>query len=132
VITYAGGRFTGEPEALRPVVQELAGRGLTFVDDGASPRSRTGEVAGRAMPYARADLVIDGVLDRAAISSRLVQLEAIARQRGYAIGSANAFPITIDALRDWARTAEERGFELVPVTALANDPGASPTVLQVP
>lgn len=131
IVTYAGGRFTGDAAALAPVVQELARRGLMFLDDGASARSVTADVSVGLVPYARADLVIDTVDDQTAVANRLAQLEALAQQRGYAIGSGSAFPNTIEAVRAWAETALARGFEIVPVTALRVDP-LEATLIQVP
>jgi polysaccharide deacetylase 2 family uncharacterized protein YibQ len=131
IITYAGGRFTGDAAALQPVVEELGRRGLMFLDDGASARSVTADVSVGIVPYARADFVIDTVDDQVAITNRLAQLEALASQRGYAIGSGSAFPNTIEAVRAWAATALARGYEIVPVTALRVDP-AEGTLIQVP
>ncbi|MGV8840317.1 MAG: divergent polysaccharide deacetylase family protein [Bauldia sp.] len=131
IVTYAGGRFTGEAAALEPVVTELARRGLMFLDDGASARSVTADVAVGVVPYARADVVIDTIDDQTAVANRLAQLETLARQRGYAIGSGSAFPNTIEAVRAWAATALSRGFEIVPVTALRVDP-LQATLIQVP
>ena len=131
IVTYAGGRFTGEAAALQPLVDELARRGLMLVDDGASARSVTADVSVGVVPYARADFVIDTVDDLTAVANRLAQLEALAQQRGFAIGSGSAFPNTIEAVRAWAATALSRGFEVVPVTALRVDP-LQGTLIQVP
>jgi polysaccharide deacetylase 2 family uncharacterized protein YibQ len=102
-----------------------------FLDDGASARSVTADVAVGVVPYARADVVIDTIDDQTAVANRLAQLETLARQRGYAIGSGSAFPNTIEAVRAWAATALSRGFEIVPVTALRVDP-LQATLIQVP
>jgi len=131
IVTYAGGRFTGEAAALQPVVDELARRGLMLVDDGASARSVTADVSVGVVPYARADFVIDTIDDQTAVANRLAQLEALAQQRGFAIGSGSAFPNTIEAVRAWAATALARGFEIVPVTALRVDP-LEGTLIRVP
>jgi polysaccharide deacetylase 2 family uncharacterized protein YibQ len=118
VVNYMGARFTGEAAALSPVLAEIGKRGLLYLDDGSSARSRAMDVAGRA-PVLRADVVLDADLSAAAIDERLNQLRSIARQRGYAIASATAFPLTIERVAEFARTAAERGFVIVPVSALA-------------
>lgn len=123
VMTYAGGRFNTEPDAMAPVVDELAGRGLMLVDDGGTAASRAAEVAVGALPFAAADLVLDTTVDAAAIDSRLAALEAIAEERGFAIASASAFSASVEQIAAWAGTLAARGFDLVPVTALADDPG---------
>ncbi len=118
VVNYMGGRFTGESEALAPVIADVGKRGLLYLDDGSSARSRAAELAG-GTPVVRADMVLDADLSPAAIDARLEQLRAIARERGYAIATGTAFPATIDRVAEFARTAADRGVTIVPLSALA-------------
>lgn len=122
VVSYAGGRFLAEEGAMSPLIDALAARGLMFIDDGAAVQSRSGDFAAGLLPFARADLVLDLDVTAAAIAAKLSQLEAMAQQRGFAIATASAFPVTIEQIAIWAETAAERGVILVPVTSLANDP----------
>lgn len=131
VVSYAGGRFLADEEAMAPVVRELASRGLMLVDEGAAVQSRAADVALGELPFAAADLVLDRDVTAGAIAARLAELEAIAGQRGYAIATASAFQVTIDQIRIWAEGAAERGFVLVPVTALANDPLGDATHIEI-
>lgn len=119
VVNYMGARFTSEADALAPVVSEVASRGLLYLDDGSSARSKADAVAGRSAPFLRADIVLDGELTAAAIDAELSRLQAIARQRGYAIATATAFPVTIERVAAFARAAEAKGITIVPVSALA-------------
>jgi uncharacterized protein len=52
------------------------------------------------------------------IDRALGRLEALARERGMAVGMAGALPITIDRIARWAKAAEARGVQLVPITAV--------------
>jgi polysaccharide deacetylase 2 family uncharacterized protein YibQ len=122
VTNYMGARFSGEQNALAPVMQEVAGRGLLYLDDGSSLRSKAADIAGSAMPFLRADLVLDADLSADAIDANLKQLKAIARDRGYAIATATAFPLTLDRVAVFAAAAAQNGIELVPVTALLPPP----------
>ncbi len=131
VVSYAGGRFLADEEAMAGLVDELAARGLMLVDEGAAAQSRAAEYSVGAVPFAAADLVIDREVDAAAIGSRLSQLEALALQRGYAIATASAFRVTIEQISQWAEGAAERGIRLVPITALANDPLVDATQVQI-
>lgn len=135
IVTYAGQRFTAETAALEPIIAEIERRGLMLVDDGAAPRTETEAVATGVVPYARADLVVDFTTGTpptaASVTARLEQLEVIARERGFAIASASAFPASIQAISTWAAGLAARGIALVPITALANDPAAG-TVIRVP
>jgi polysaccharide deacetylase 2 family uncharacterized protein YibQ len=74
------------------------------------------------VPYAAADLVIDGERERGAILKRLDEAERTARAQGAAIAIGSAFDVTVEAVRQWTEEAKRRGVEIVPVSALARDP----------
>jgi polysaccharide deacetylase 2 family uncharacterized protein YibQ len=123
VMNYMGGRFTADEQALAPIMRELAARGLGYLDDGSSARSRAPELAQQErMPVAIADTQIDAMQDRTAILKKLDELEATARAKGSAIGIGSAFDVTVDAVASWVDEAKMRGIEIVPVSAVANDP----------
>jgi polysaccharide deacetylase 2 family uncharacterized protein YibQ len=123
VMNYMGARFSADADALQPVMEELAKRGLGYVDDGTSARSRAPELALKdGVPLAVADTTIDSVQERGAILKKLDELEAAARSKGFAIGTGSAFDVTVDTVAAWAAEAKRRGIEIVPITAVANDP----------
>ena len=45
IMNHLGGQFLSNEAALIPVMEEVAGRGLLFLDDGTSAQSRVGEIA---------------------------------------------------------------------------------------
>jgi polysaccharide deacetylase 2 family uncharacterized protein YibQ len=126
ISNYMGARFTASEQALAPVLRETAKRGLIYVDDGASPRSLASQIAGaNNLPFAKAEVVIDAVPTATEIDRALARLEAVARERGTAVGIAGALPVAIDRIAKWAKAAEGRGFTLVPISAAANKPKSS-------
>ncbi|MBZ9602061.1 divergent polysaccharide deacetylase family protein [Phyllobacterium chamaecytisi] len=123
VMNYMGARFTAEPEAMTTVVQDIAKRGLLYLDDGTSARSKADSIAAQqGAPFAAADLLIDASQDRGAILKKLDELERIARAKGTAIATGSAFDVTVEAVTSWANEAKARGIEIVPVSALVRDP----------
>ncbi|HRP78985.1 MAG TPA: divergent polysaccharide deacetylase family protein [Aquamicrobium sp.] len=123
VMNYMGARFVTEEAAMLPFFGELGQRGLMFLDDGSSAKSLAPDMAQRQrVPYAAADLVIDGERDRGAILKRLDDAERTARAQGAAIAIGSAFDVTVEAVRQWTEEAKRRGVEIVPVSALARDP----------
>jgi polysaccharide deacetylase 2 family uncharacterized protein YibQ len=119
IANYMGGRFTATESALAPVLREAAKRGLIYVEDGTSPRSLAGQVAGAAnLPYAKADLTIDAVPTAVEIDRALARLEKTAQGRGVAVGMASALPASIERIAIWAKAAECHGILLVPISAV--------------
>jgi polysaccharide deacetylase 2 family uncharacterized protein YibQ len=126
IANYMGARFTAAESALAPVLKEVSRRGLIYVDDGASPRSLAGHIAGiNTLPFAKADVVMDAVPTAAHLDRALARLEAIARERGVAVGVTQAMPAAIERIAAWAKAVEGRGFVLVPITAVAIRPKSS-------
>lgn len=123
VMNYMGARFTSDSAALQPVMAELGRRGLLYLDDGTSVRSVASQLAQEnGVPFVAADAVIDTVQERGAILDKLDQLERTARAKGVAVGTGSAFGLTVEAVRSWAAEARRRGIEIVPISAVANDP----------
>lgn len=119
LINEGGGRFLASPESVGGLADELAARGLMFVEDGASSRTAVRQESGRAgLPSLSADALIDTLATPEDIQSKLLQLEQLARSRGHAVGIATALPVTIDQIAAWAADLEDRGVHIVPITAI--------------
>jgi uncharacterized protein len=123
VVNYLGARFTAEPAALDPVMADISERGLLYLDDGTSGRSKADVSAlkNRAA-FAAADSVIDDIQEKSDILKALDGLEATARAKGSAIGIGTGFDVTIDTVSGWVKEAQKRGIEVVGVSALTSDP----------
>jgi polysaccharide deacetylase 2 family uncharacterized protein YibQ len=125
---FLGGRFTADEAALAPVLRETKQRGLFYVDDATSARSIANTIAQRVdLPFARADIVLDADKTPDSVDAALSRLEALARKNGVAIGWATGLPVNIDRIARFARSLEDRGIALVPVsaaTSVASRPGA--------
>ncbi len=118
ITNYMGAKFTASDAALTPIMREIAGRGLIFIDDSSSMRSIAGDIANaQGAPNAKADVVIDAQPRGSEIDAALLKLETIARARGSAIGVATALPATIDRLSRWAKALDAKGIDLVPISA---------------
>lgn len=119
ITNYMGAKFTSNDAALVPIMDELGRRGLSYLGDGGSPRSRALPVAiAKGLEAKKADLVIDSGQSRAAIEAALRRLESIAKERGSAVGVGTALPVTIETITEWAKSLASRGIALAPVSAL--------------
>lgn len=113
VTNYLGSRFLGSDAAVNGFTAALGARGLAFVDDGQAARR------GAGLPRASADRIIDDQLSEAAIDGQLASLELAAQQKGQALGSGFAYPVTLAQVARWAEDVERRGYQLAPASALA-------------
>jgi len=120
VANFLGGRFLTREADLAPVMREIGGRGLLFLDDGTAAQSLAPTLAAAAgVPAARADVVLDANPQPEAIRTALAKLEATARAKGFAIGYAAGLPGAMEPVARFARGLEQRGVALVPLSALA-------------
>jgi polysaccharide deacetylase 2 family uncharacterized protein YibQ len=117
ITNFMGARFVATDAAMQPIIREASKRGLGFFDDGSSPRSIAPQAAGSlAVPFGKGDIAIDAVPTPAEIDRALNKLESTARERGVAIGTASALPVSIERLGAWTKTLSDRGILLVPLT----------------
>lgn len=122
VINFLGARFTSSANDMQPVMEEIALRGLTYMDDGASNRSLAPQLATQAgVDFARADLSLDESPSRTDILRQLAKLEALAKENGSAIGTATSLPVTVRTIAEWARELEDKNLLLVPASALMQE-----------
>ena len=113
----------GERGRSAPLLRETAKRGLIYFDDSSSPRSVASQIAGaNSAPFVKADITLDAVPTQAGIDGALSRLEALARERGVAVGFASALPVSIERLSQWVKAAESRGIMLVPISMVAAKP----------
>ena len=117
VMNYMGAKLTADDRMLQPILHEVGQRGLGFLDDGSSSRSRVTALAGGTRA-GRAEAVLDAAPRPDLIDRALERLEQAARGGGgIAIGTASALPMSIDRIARWAQGLEAKGILLVPVSA---------------
>ncbi|QOZ30676.1 divergent polysaccharide deacetylase family protein [Bradyrhizobium sp. CCBAU 53421] len=117
IANFMGARFVATDPVMQPIVREAAKRGLSYFDDGSTPRSVAQSLsASQSLPFAKADFAIDVVPTSAEIDRALVKLETIAKERGTAVGVASALPVSIERLGAWLKTLDSKGIMLVPLT----------------
>jgi len=117
ITNFMGARFIATDAVMQPIMKEATKRGLGFFDDGSAPRSAAPQLAAsQGTPFAKGDVTIDAVPTPAEIDHALAKLEGIARDRGYAIGTASALPVSIERIGAWIKALDSHGIMLVPLT----------------
>jgi polysaccharide deacetylase 2 family uncharacterized protein YibQ len=118
VTNQMGAKFETAQASLVPMLEEIKARGLLFVDDGTVKDSAGPQVAGAiGLDYAAADVQIDATPSPDDINKALARLEAVAKEKGSAIGVASAKPATIKQISQWAGQLQGKGILLIPVSA---------------
>ncbi len=120
---HMGSRYSAWPAGMRLVLKELRERGLLFLDSLTIGETVGVELARKmGLPYAARDVFLDNDATPEAVRRQLALLEKIARQSGSAIGIGHPHDATIDVLERWLLEVRQRGFVLVPVSALVRLP----------
>lgn len=117
---HMGSRFTSDLEGMQTVTEVLNERGLLFLDSvtsGSSVAHTAAEDAG--IPFAVRNVFLDHDDDLASIKRQLRATESVAKRTGVAIAIGHPRDKTLEALREWLPTLSERGFQLVPISAVA-------------
>ena len=118
ITNYMGARMLAAGEALTPVMKEVKGRGLVYLEDATVNLTLSPQVAQDVkLPMRRATLVIDADPAAPAIAGALARLEKEAIASGSAIGTGSGLDVTIETVAEWAKTLQEKGILLVPVSA---------------
>lgn len=120
LLNHMGSRFTTSREAMLPIMTTLEKRGLAFVDARVSARSVATILASEQnVPRAINDRFLDArEVSRATVDARLAELESIAVEVGVSVGIGQAFPVTIERIREWAATLNGKGIVLAPISAV--------------
>jgi len=114
-----GERFASVSEQMNPVLEQLAHRGLLYVDP------RPGAKPVPSVWQRDVDVVIDDQPDAASIDAKLAELDKIAAEKGSALGLAGAVrPVTTERLATWANQLPSKDLALAPVSALVVPPPA--------
>lgn len=123
---HMGSRFTADVSGMALVLAELKQRDLLFLDSRTTAQSVGPEVARRSgVRFAGRDVFLDNTRTPAAIRQQLAETERLARRRGQAVAIGHPYPETLMVLRGWIPEALARGFELVPISRVANRPSGS-------
>ncbi len=119
ISNHMGSRFTAWEPGMRRVLGEIHKRGLLYLDSRTTPDSASTPLArALGLPYATRDVFLDNDPTADAVRRQLDELERIAKRRGYAIGIGHPREATIEVLSVWLREVKERGFVLVPISAI--------------
>jgi polysaccharide deacetylase 2 family uncharacterized protein YibQ len=130
---HMGSLLTAERGPMALIMAELRARGLLFLDSRTTAQSVAASEARRAgVAHAVRDVFLDNDTNLAAIRRQLALAEQVARRRGSAVAIGHPHEATIEALRGWLPTLEQRGFVLVPISAIVTRQSCADGLLNSP
>jgi polysaccharide deacetylase 2 family uncharacterized protein YibQ len=115
---HMGSRFTADSTGMAVVMAELGARGLLFLDSRTTANTAAGPLSAHyQVPMLSRDVFLDHVMTAQGVAASLAKVEQIAAKNGLAIAIGHPHDVTIAALTQWLPTLQEKGFQLVPLTA---------------
>lgn len=123
VNNHMGSRFTEDRAGMGIVLNELRRRNLFFLDSRTTADSVAPDLAARlSLRFVGRDVFLDNEISTAAVAKQLEQLEKIAKRNGSAVAIGHPHKETFAAIKAWVPQARADGFDLVPVSRLAERP----------
>jgi hypothetical protein len=122
-----GSKYLASLPDMDVLLGALQHRGLYFMDNGQTDQSVSRDAArAHGTAFLRADMQIDAVPSKDDIDRQLAELEKQAQQKGFATAVATAYPVTLERLKAWSLTLEQKGLVLVPTSALTTSEKVAP------
>jgi polysaccharide deacetylase 2 family uncharacterized protein YibQ len=123
VNNHMGSRFTRDVDGMTVVMEEMARRGLLFLDSRTSGKTAAAALAARyRVPFDERNVFLDAEDRPDEAEARLKELESLARRHGHAIAIGHPKERTLAALAAWLPTLAGKGLVLAPVSAVAHVP----------
>ena len=119
---HMGSKFTADLPLLSAVIEELANRGLMFLDSKTTQKTQSSKVISHIrLPFAERDIFIDDSNKLEDIEKYLQKTEKLAKKRGYVVIIAHPRPTTIKALEEWLPTLKSKGITTVPLSYVVDN-----------
>ena len=120
VNNHMGSRFTENEEKMMIVLAELKRKGLYYIDSRTSGGTVAFEVAKKMeLRTASRDIFLDNHLSENALKTQMERLLSVARHKGSAIGIGHPHKETLDLLKKYQTTLNNKA-EVVPVSNLVS------------
>ncbi len=120
---HMGSLASTDNSLMKAVLAWAADKGYLYLDSRTTAETKGPDIAATMplLPYTQRDLFLDHVQEENAIRGQLAKIETIARRRGNAIAIGHPYPETLAVLQDWIPKMQEKGFQLVPVSAVIQE-----------
>ncbi|MCF8482687.1 MAG: divergent polysaccharide deacetylase family protein [Rhodospirillum sp.] len=119
VNNHMGSRFTSDSRGMGVLMENLADRGLMFLDSRTTGRSVAPALArAHGVPFTERAVFIDHEDDPMVIRTQLALTERVAARHGHAVAIGHPRQNTHEALARWLPKLAASGYALVPASAI--------------
>ena len=119
VNNHMGSAFTSDEDGMRQVLANVQQERMFFMDSVTTGTPATRKLHKNfALPILERTTFLDHYIETDKINEYLKKTEERARKNGYAIAIGHPHAATREALKAWIPTLEEKGLQLVPITAM--------------
>jgi len=116
---HMGSKFTSSKEGMDYFMRDFVKTGLYFVDSVTAAETVALKTADEfGVPAAPRNVFLDNTDRVDYVAGQLALLEEAAKKQGFAIGIGHPHTSTVQALRDWVNTLDEKGLCLVPASVI--------------
>ena len=120
---HMGSKLTQDQAKMDLLMTQLKERGLLFVDSKTIGASIAADTArNHFVPFAERHVFLDHYESYESVVESLALTEQIAKANGLAVAIGHPKRRTIKALTEWLPTLKDKGFDLVPVSAVVTAP----------
>jgi polysaccharide deacetylase 2 family uncharacterized protein YibQ len=118
-ITDGGQRLVNNESLLKPLMENIASRGLLLIDNTQQNETLSPLFAEQLkMPWARSVIKIDQTLSADAINNAMNDAANLAKANGRAVVVAGASPLVRSQIVNWTSRLERMGVALAPISAV--------------
>lgn len=121
IVGDLGDRTARDAVAMKPVLEELAARGLLYVANRLEGGDTSGivQVAANGVPAAAVSVWLDRDVAGEAIDREIAEAETQARRGGAVVVLAQAYPLTLARVAAWMKTFDRKALSAAPISAVA-------------
>ncbi|NDB81836.1 MAG: divergent polysaccharide deacetylase family protein [Alphaproteobacteria bacterium] len=108
--------FTSKQEKITPIIEYLQQQNLNLIIS--RPIDSADDFLSKYDNVILCDQIIDELSTASGIKTSLANLVSIAKKRGYAVGYANTYPITLKVLSEWINELPAQKVKIVPLSLI--------------
>lgn len=108
--------FTSKQEKITPIIEYLQKQNLNLIIS--RPIDSADDFLSKYDNVILCDQIIDELSTASGIKTSLANLVSIAKKRGYAVGYANTYPITLKVLSEWINELPAQKVKIVPLSLI--------------